>query len=531
MEDRKPRRVFCTLIVLCVLLALTVAALVLLLQVQPEEHGQMATEPSAGPTPELLQASDLEPDPSRLYLVYDALLEDGEGHPVWLHDLRGEPVLLLFWSSWCGDCKEYLANGFSAAADAAEAAGARLLLVCREGVRGDDYAQACAQLRAQGIARDTLMDAGAALYTSLGLHSVPSLAVLDAQGRLILSTTNMPDGEEINRIIDYARGQQQSMLDTYVRGLIQQDGRMSSCFRVTDGSIRPGDTMLSETQGLLMYYALRAGDQALFDQAWNAARDRLLENGLFAWQAANGKRSDVNASLDDLRIIDALYAAAGMWDGYRADAAELSHKLYNAAVSEQVMRDFARLSDGQACEQVTLCYQHPAAMHRLSALDVRWRGAAASAEKLLKNGIISDAFPLYWPGYDLAAESYTGDTLHMAEALVTVLHAAEAGIAEERTLQWLEATLRQGPLYARYDTQGQVVPGYAYESTAVYALAAQIGQTCGRSELTRLALARMERLRCFEGALSGGYGRSTDRSFYAYDQLQALLAWQCVTKP
>lgn len=531
MKDKKPRGMLYALIVLCVLLALTLSALAWLLRMQPDDGGQKAASPSAGPASALLHASDLEPDPTRLYQVCDATLEDGRGNPVQLCELRGEPVLLLFWSSWCGDCKEYLANGFSAAADAAEAAGASVLLVCREGVRGDTYAQAAERLQTCGVARDTLMDAQAALFTSLGLHSVPSLAVLDAQGRLVLSTTDMPDGEAARRMVDYARGAQQAQLEAFVRKLIQPEGSITHTYSVADGSIKPGSTVLSETQGLLMLYALRAGDQALFDLAWQAARERLLNGGLFAWQAADMKKSDVNASLDDLRIIDALRAADDAWGGYRADASKLAHALYSGAVSDQIMRDFVHLADGQVSQQATLCYQHPAAMKRLSGLDVRWSGASARAAELLKNGVISDAFPLYWPRYDASAGAYAGDTLHMAEALVAVLHAAEAGIVEERTLQWLEDMLRQGPLYASYDVQGQVVPGCGYESTAVYALTVQIGQLCGRSELTRLALARMERLRCFEGALAGGYGTADDRSFYAYDMLMALLAWQCVSTP
>lgn len=531
MKDRKPSGMIHMLIVLCVLLALTIILLVWVLRMQPDEARRGAAAPSASPASALLHAADLEPDPSCLYQVYDAALTDGQGNPVWLHDLRGEPVLLLFWSSWCGDCEAYLTDGFPAAADAAEEMGAQLLLVCREGVRGDDYAQAAEKLRACGGARDTLMDPQITLYTSLGLHSVPSLAVLDEQGRLVLSTTDMPQGEAARQMIDYARGAQQTQLDRFVRKLILPDGSITHTYRVADGGIKPGNTVLSETQGLLMRYALCAGDQELFDLAWQAAREHLLNGGLFSWQAVDMKKSDVNASLDDLRIIDALNTADDLWGGYRLDAAKLAHALYNDAVDEQIMRDFVNLQDGRVSKQVTLCYQHPAAMKRLSRLDIRWSGAAERAAELLRNGVISDLFPLYWPKYDASANGYTGETLHMAEALVTVLHAAEAGIVEERTLQWLESALKQGPLYASYDVQGQVVPGYAYESTAVYALAAQIGQQCGRSGLTRLALARMEHLRCFEGPLAGGYGTAGDRSFYAYDMLQALLAWQLVRAP
>ncbi len=529
MKDRKLTGLFGVLIVLSVLLVLSITVIVLLLRLNSRDV--LTISPTVSPDAEkLLNASDLEPDPLRLYRSYEGILKNGKGETIELSDWRGQPVLLLFWSSWCEDCKGFLTEGFSDAADAAAELGIPLLLVCREGVRGDDYARASSVLQDMGLQYDTFMDPDGLLYTALGFHSVPGLAVFDGGGRLVLNTNNMPSDTSIRKIIDYARGGQQQLLEAFVRGLIQPDGLMTAKYSIEGGSANAGDVVLSESVGLLMCYALGQQDQALFDLVWRAGYEHLFENGLFAWRAVGGKREDVNSSLDDLRILDALYSASQLWGGdYRTDAAKLAHSLYNGVVSEQIMRDFAHLTDGEMSEQVALCYQDPAAMRRLANLDVRWSGAAAKAEELLKNGIISEEFPLYWPRYDVSLKEYIGDDLHTAEALVTVLHAAQAGLIQETTLKWLEDSLRQGPLYARYSSNGQVLPRYAYESTAVYALAVQIGQFTGHTELTRLALARMERMRCFEGALTGAYGQITDAAFYAYDALQPLLAWQSLS--
>lgn len=526
MKDKQLSGVIRALIVLCVLLSTVIAVLTALLFIEPDAP----TEPMAvlpAPTEQgLMQAVDLEPDRTKLFVMYDGILTDKGGSKVQLSSLRGQTVLLLFWSSWCGDCEEYLQGTFREAVQSAENAGAKLLLVCREGVRGDDYAQASEKLRTLRIDRDTLMDPQAALFQTLGLHSVPSLAVLDADGQLMLTTTEMPDAVRIQSITAYAAQGALPQLDAFVRSLISEDGAAASAYHIRQEKAEPGDTVLSETQGLLMSYALRVQDKVLFDKVWSYVRSSMMQDGLLAWQNVKGVPGAVNASLDDLRIADALYAADKLWGGYHEDAALLTHALYSGSVQAKLLRDFTELATGQVSQQVTLCYQHPAAMRRIAVMDVRWSSAADKAEELLRNGVISDAFPLYWPRYDAAEGAYVGQTLHMAETMVTVLHAAEAGLADERTLNWLETKLRQGPLYASYDTDGQVTPGYGYESTAVYALAAQVGEAAERPELTRLALARMERLRCFDEPLNGGYGRVSDRSFYTYDMVQALLAWQ-----
>ncbi len=475
---------------------------------------------------DVIRSSDLLPDATRLFQRYDGLMTDGKGNEIRLSSFRGSPVILLFWSSWCTDCEAYMKVGLPSALTAAAEKNVPFHLVCREGVHDDNYAQAKEKLRALKISQDTWMDPKAELFHTFGLHSVPSLAVIDEAGKLRITTIELPEREKMNGIIDLLKKGALPLLDKFTRNLIRMDGSMASVYHLERDRLIPGDTVLSETQGLLMAYAVRQKDQALFEQVWGYTQRNLLREGEILWRNKEGRKTAVNAALDDLRIVDALLAAEELWGGYQAQAETLAQALYDSCVHQGRLVDFSGLGGKTKAEQISLSYQHPAALRRLAKLDERWEEVADQAETLLRGGRISDEFPLYWPTYAIKSGLYSGKNLHMAEALVTVLHAAQANIMDEKTLNWLEERLQKGPIYARYDTNGRVVPGYGYESTAIYALAAQIGQETGQTEITRLAMARMEQFRCYQGMLAGSYGNEQDRSFYAYDVLQALLAWQ-----
>ena len=199
MKKQSYQRILTVLISLMILLTAGMCIVGAgLLQTREDSPDILPEATDTADSDELLMASDLAPDPAKWFLPYDGDLTDADGNPVRLSALRGQTTILLFWSSWCPDCQVYLAGDFGAAVQAAQAAGAQVVLVCREGIRGDTREKAEAELTECGITGIPLyMDADAALFHMLGLRSVPSLAVFDSQGQLLRATADMPNADEM----------------------------------------------------------------------------------------------------------------------------------------------------------------------------------------------------------------------------------------------------------------------------------------------------------------------------------------------
>lgn len=138
MKKQSYQRILAVLISLMILLTAGMCIVGAgLLQTREDSPDILPEATATADSGDLLMASDLAPDPAKWFLPYDGDLTDADGNPVRLSALRGQTTILLFWSSWCPDCQVYLAGDFGAAVQAAQAAGAQVVLVCREGIRGD----------------------------------------------------------------------------------------------------------------------------------------------------------------------------------------------------------------------------------------------------------------------------------------------------------------------------------------------------------------------------------------------------------
>ena len=107
----------------------------------------------------------------------DFALVDLDGDPVRLADLRGRPVIVNFWASWCAPCVEE----FPLLREAAETHAADGLALV--GIVYQDRSEAARDFMARfGAEWPAVMDPGGAVAARYGIYGPPETFFIDRSG-------------------------------------------------------------------------------------------------------------------------------------------------------------------------------------------------------------------------------------------------------------------------------------------------------------------------------------------------------------
>ena len=129
-----------------------------------------------------------------------ALQPMGGGAPVTLASLRGQPVVLNFWATWCVPC--YEEHGVLVDAARREGDGAHFIGVIYE----DDAERVTDFLGRQGKAYPSLLDDDGKAAMSYGVYGVPETFFVDAQGRIAAKYTGPLNPDALAENLAKARG-------------------------------------------------------------------------------------------------------------------------------------------------------------------------------------------------------------------------------------------------------------------------------------------------------------------------------------
>ncbi|MGM9603561.1 MAG: glycosyl hydrolase family 8 [Faecousia sp.] len=528
------------LVLICLLAVVILAGTLYLLRSRPPEEPvnpptEGTTEPVETPT-ETLAGPDFYLPEKLVFgqqLPY-TLFQDAQGQQIDLQQAyAGSRVVLMYWGSWCPYCEKQLEHleEFRRVVEASE--NTRLVLVDKTDREKDETVEkAEAYLAEKGWQDfDRVYDVELAAYHAYGMKRIPTTIIIDEQGyvRAVVSEV-LNSGEELAQLLEQSiTGNAGPLLDFLKNRMRNEQGGLYLSYRESAAASPKGHDVLSESMGLLMRCAVKLNDRELFDQSWNYVSGMMRRSGVFAWYVdSKGKQAGSNALLDDLRIARALSEADAKWGGYQDALSDLAMQLLVRNTYRGQLSSFYDFSQRCAGSSICLAYADFSTLEMLAEREPSYRELTDSLKTVVSNGFIGTQFPLYYASYDYKRQSYSQESLNTAEALLTLYHLCGTELLQPDSLAWLKEAIRTDTLAARYEVDGTPVPGYQYDSTAVFAIAALIGQAAGDAELYSSARAKMEQVRVSdpESPFFGTFCNSDNGSdLNSFDQLMPLLVY------
>lgn len=446
-----------------------------------------------------------------------------------IQDFKGKITIVTFWASWCPDCTEEmpLVNDFLELTQKYE--NVDYILINKLDNERETKEKAKQYLLDEGIKVDTYYDDGLGAYQMLDMHNIPTTYFIDEEGILRawcpkqITDISVFEAYLLNTI----KGSGTVTGEFVANYMTDEAGGVHSSYS-TSNEITVKSDILSESQGAMLEYAVLKQNKELFDKILNYINSMMWKDGMTSWIVSDGVASETNALIDDFRIYTSLIGANKIWGGYEEVITKYETAFAKYAVNENQYVDFYDGKSKTYASRFTLCFGDLSAMSILAEKDENLKIAYDNAVLLVTEGMISDEFPLFYSWYNYNTKKYEKDEMNAAEAMVTFLHLAQVDMLPQESINWLKSEMAYEGIKARYTVEGQVVTGYNYDSTAVYALVAMIAEEIGDDDLRGEALKKMEKMRInntdFE--YNGSFGLEDGTGILSFDQIMAMLAYE-----
>lgn len=456
---------------------------------------------------------NLYESPSDIYFV------DSKDLQYKLSDLKGNIVIIMFWNNADGTTNYKLDDIRKFQNVLSKYDDVKFILVDRT----DEEI-----LRESNIAFPLAFDKISNAYYKFQIDTIPSTLIINKNGSLIKHIKEMiSDNNELESLIEYGRDGGYKATENFVRNKLTNSSGGIKTTLLNENQDNIKETILSESQGIVLEYAALTNDEELFKTTLDYINKYMKNDELVSWRVQHNNASRVNAAIDDLRIYGALKEGYDKFGKNTKELRKYRKAIYKYNVEDGNLVDSYDFEYNQKAERLTLCYADFKVLEELSESDRRFNKVYKNSFDIVKNGYISDEFPLYYSWYNYKTKKYEKDDLNTAEAMVTLLHLAEQGELKQNTISWLKDTIKKDGILGKYTVVGNVVDGYEYESTAVYAIVALIGNEIDDRELIDLAVNKMEKMRINNSTseFNGGFGNPDGTGIYSFDQCMALLTY------
>lgn len=134
----------------------------------------------------------------------DIQLEDLQGQTVRLYDFRGKVVVLNFWASWCGPCKNEMPDLDQIAAELGVDDFGVLLAVNLTNSGGESESKARRYIQDNRFSMRVLLDKDGKAADTYSIGSIPTTFIIDQEGKIytymVGTTTKETLRDYINRL-------------------------------------------------------------------------------------------------------------------------------------------------------------------------------------------------------------------------------------------------------------------------------------------------------------------------------------------
>jgi hypothetical protein len=329
---------------------------------------------------------------------------------------------------------------------------------------------------------------------------------------------------------DNQSAQQAKLLNQFVEQRLLTTKGLYTNYRVRKNSkqVATGHDLLLESSGLWLTALVNQHRYGQFRQFYKATKNQFDQGNQFSYRIEEtGKKADVNATLDDLRVIRALqtYTQLTHSSKYRHEAAKRFALLRQTVIKDSgQVADFYNVKSKETSNDSALSYYDLLTLKYFESVSPAEQKLYRKQLAVVKKGYLGDGFPLYASSYNWQTNQYSAKALNTSEMLETLLHLSEVGQLKSQSLSWLNQQVTRKQLYNEYTTLGTVTD--RNQSAANYALAAMIFANAGHRQAYQRAMAVVWQGQVTDktSPIYGGLGDVKTTDAYSYNNLVGLVA-------